>query len=187
MKPASKRALSLLASAGFLIAAFVVHALLIKPAYGEVKHLRGELKAKDRFLKEQSVAISKVNDLILQYQGAGPLRDAIALSYPLGEDLPSVFNQLKTLATVHGLAIKVFGVKPLAFRELIRAPLVKRTGVLELSLELAGPYQSFKRFIEGVETNIRVMDVKRFSIERLSTPESNFFSYNVTIHTYYGD
>ena len=91
MKPTAKRALSLLVSAALLMAAFAVYGLFIRSAYDEVIELRGELNSRDQFLREQNFILSKVDDLMTQYQGATQLQDTVSLSLPLGEDLSSIF------------------------------------------------------------------------------------------------
>lgn len=185
MKSTTKRAVSLLASAAFLIAALAIYGFFIRPVYDEVIGLRGALDSKDRFLREQNLAFSKVNDLIVQYQSASQLQDAISLSFPLKEDLASIFNQLRVLAAVNGLTLEIFGVKPLAFQELMAAPLIKRVGHLQLSLRVVGSYDGFKNFLKNIETNIRVMDVQNIAVERIGGLAANFFGYNLIIDTYY--
>lgn len=185
MRPQTKRALSLMVSAALLIAAAVVHVSLIRPVYEEILNLRGELKARNQFLKEQTSALAKVSDLILQYQGSEQIQNTISLSYPLDEGLASVFNQLRTLAQVNGLGIEIFNVKPLALRELVAAPLIRNSGTLQVSMRVTGSYPAFKRFVQGVETNIRAMDVQSFSVERSLAPNIDFFVYNLTVNSYY--
>lgn len=185
MKSTTKRAISLLASGVFLILAFAVYGFFIRPVYDEVAGLRSELNSRDRFLREQNLALGKVSDLMIQYQGASQLRDTISLSLPLKEDLASIFNQLRVLAAVNGLTIDVFGAKPLAFQELARAPLIKRAGQLQLAVRALGSYDGFKNFLKNIETNVRVMDIQSISVERLGGPTANFFGYNLIINTYY--
>ncbi len=184
MNPASKRTFSLMLSGVLLLAAFVGYAALVRPSYDEIIALRSALNAKSDLLREQNMAIAKVNDLIVQYQGTGRLQDTISLSFPLKEELSSIFNQLRTLAEINNLSIEIFGVKPQAFKVLSAETLVKNAGTLELSLRLVGSYENFREFIKGVETNIRLMDVQQVAIEKISGG-NNFFSYNLLINTYY--
>ena len=185
MRPATRRTFSLLLSLGVLIVAVVVHVLFVRPVYDEVVELRSSLKAKDNFYQEQGQAITRVNDLIAQYQGAGQLQQTVSMSFPVSEDLSSIFNQLRTLAEINGLSIKIFGVKPLALQPLSERSLVKNVGTLQLSLKVLGPYESFKNFLQGVETNIRIMDTQQITIEQAGESGSNFYSYTLSIDTYY--
>lgn len=185
MKSATKRTLSLMISASLLVGAFMTYVVFIRPVYDDVMVLRGELNSRDRFLREQNFVLSKVDEMVAQFSGSPQLQDSVSLSLPLDEDLSSIFNQLRVLAGVNNLTIEVFGVKPLAFQELVKAPLVGRVGSLQLSLRLAGPYESFKNFMKNIETNVRVMDVESITIERVGGLGSNYFNYNLVVNTYY--
>lgn len=185
MKSAATRTFSLLSSLAFLLAAIIVYAFLVRPAYDNILVLRSELEAKNNFFQEQSRALGKVNDLILEYRELDKLQDTISLTLPLKEDLSSIFNQLRALASANGLSIQIFSVKPLAFKPLISAPLIKNVGTLQLSLRLSGSYESFRNFLRGVETNIRLMDIQQIKTERVANLDTNFFDYNVVINAYY--
>ena len=165
--------------------AVIVHVLFVRPVYNEVVELRSTFKAKSEFYQDQGQAIIRVNDLIAQYQGAGQLQQTVSMSFPISEDLSAIFNQLRTLAEVNGLSIKIFGVKPLALQPLSSRSLVKNVGTLQLSLKVLGSYENFKGFLRGVETNIRVMDTQQITIEQVGKPGSNFYSYTLLINTYY--
>lgn len=185
MKPSVKRTFSLLLSLALLLVSFAGYAILVRPAYKDVLGLRGVLRSKNQFLREQNLALGRVNDLILQYRGTGKLQDTISFSFPLEEDLASIFNQLRALAGLNGLSIEIFGVKPQAFKSLVKGTLVKDVGTLQLSLKLTGPYAAFKNFLKGLETNIRIMDIQQTTIERLGSPATDFFAYNLVISAYY--
>ena len=55
--------------------------------------------------------------------------------------------------------------------------------VIQINLRLAGTYESFKAFLERIETNIRVMDLVRLSI--VPGKSGTTYSYDVVVHTYY--
>jgi len=185
MKPAAKRTISLLVSVAFLIVALSVYGLFISPVYDDVVVLRGELSSRDQFLQKQSYVLGKVDSLVSQFHGVSELQKTVSLSLPLDEDLSSIFNQLRVLASVNNLVVEVFGVKPMAFRELAAAPLAGRVGALQLSLRVSGPYEGFKNFLKNLETNVRVMDVESIAIERTGGLGTNYFTYNLVVNTYY--
>ena len=185
MRTAAKRTISLLLSLALLIVAVAVYTFFVRPAYDEIILLRGELSSKNQFLQEQKNAIGRVNELILQYRGAGKLQDTISLSLPLAENLSSVFDQLRILASMNGLLVEIFNVKPLALQSLARGPLVKNVGTLELSVRLVGSYGAFKDFLRNLENNIRVMDLQTVRVEHVGAGGSDLFAYNITVNTYY--
>lgn len=180
----AKRAFSLLTSTIFIIGSFVVYGVFIKPAYKEAAVLRGTMFAKQSLFEEKQEAVSKVESLIKEYQGAGRLQDVISLSLPQSEDIASVFNQLQAIAVTNGLAVEVFQVQVLSLRPLSEHSLARPLGTVRLSLRMVGSYESFKNFIAGLETNIRVMDTVSVKIEPVSFG-SNVFAYAVVADTYY--
>lgn len=170
MKNSLQRTISLLGSLGLLIGAMVIYSSLIRPEYQQVNELRGILTAKTDLLSEQQSIISQVESLLSQYQSSARIQETVSLSLPIKEDSSSIFGQLQALAQANGISIEVFGVQNL--------PITKSNlGVLQVSLKMTGPYENFKNFLQGVETNIRVMDLSSLKIDK-----SN---YNIVLNTYY--
>lgn len=185
MKSAQKRTFSLLFAALVLISALVLYVYFVRPAFDNIQELRGILQSKEQLYQDQNLAIGQVSDLIAQYRGTGDLQNIISQSFPLKEELSSIFNQLRSLASVNGLSIEIFGVKPQAFKVISSAPLVKETGTLQLSVRLIGSYAALKNFLSRMETNIRVMDLHQLTIERLGASNADLFAFNLVINTYY--
>lgn len=190
IKPSQKRALSLFASALLLLGACVAYAIFVRPSYAAVTALRGELIAKQKVFEEKKAAVSKVESLIRQYQGAGKLQDVISMSLPQDEEVSSVFNQLQAIAGANGLSLQVFNVQQLPLREsddgtagVSRAKLVRPVGTLRLSLRLVGGYEAFKGFIRGLETNIRAMDATSVKVE--SAGRDGAYAFTVVADAYY--
>lgn len=185
MKSGAKRAFSLLVSGAFIVGAFAVYGMLIKPLYDEATVLRGTMIAKQAVFEKKQQAVQKIESLIKQYQGSGDLQDGIALSLPQGEEMSSVFNQLQAIAGANGMAIQVFNVQALPLKPAREGSLTRPLGTLRLSLRLAGGYGAFKDFIRGVETNIRVMDIVTMKIEPAGGGRQDIFAYTVVADTYY--
>ncbi len=170
MKKSLQRTISLVGTLGLLIGAMVIYSFLIRPEYAQVNELRGILIAKTNLLSEQQSIISQVEGLLSQYQNSARIQEAVSLSLPLKENMSSILGQLQALAQANNLPIEVFGVQNL--------PITKTgLGVLQISLKVSGPYENFKSFLQGVETNIRVMDLVSLKVEKLN--------YNVVLNTYY--
>ena len=189
MKSSAKRAFSLLVSVILLIGALAVYAFFVRPAYDGVTALRGTLIAKQKLFVDKQAAVKKVQSLIMQYQGAGSLQDAISLSLPQNEEVSSVFNQLQAIAASNGMAVEVFNVQPLAMRSEgsgdKQVSLVRPLGTLRLSLRLTGSYGAFKDFVRGLETNIRAMDLVSMKVEPIGIRGGDNFSYTLVADTYY--
>lgn len=185
MKSSAKRALSLLISIAFFVAALVIYALLVRPAYSDIVKLRGAWTSKQKTFSDQEIVISKVNDLMKRYQGAANLQKIVPLSLPASENLSSVFAQLYYLARLSNAGIEVFGVQPLAIKPVKEKSLIKGLGTLRINLRLVGSYESLKAFLRGVETNLRVMDLNSLKVEAMVAAAPGLFVSNVVINTYY--
>ena len=188
MRPSAKRAFSLLFSVILLVAALFIYGLFIQPEYEDLAVLRGRLSGQKDLFQDKQQAIAKVESLIKQYQGAGRLQDTISMSLPPREELAAVFNQLQGIAAFNGLGIEVFNVQPLPIKPGRERSLVRGLGTLRLSLRLLGPYENFRGFLRGLETNIRLMDVVSLKIEPFDSAQgkaSGGLVYNLVVDSYY--
>ena len=159
MKSSTKRSLSLLVSAALVIGGLMVYANLVKPEYDAIQKLRGSLIAKTNLFAEQQQIISKVKDLVSQYQGATRLQETISLALPLDEAIAQLFQQVFAISQNSGLQIQSFGLNT--------GPIdAVGLGNVKLNLNLSGSYASLKSFLQSLETNIRVMDVGQLNFQK---------------------
>lgn len=187
MKPSAKRALSLLLSAGLLLVSLVVYALLIRPEYEMVRQFRGELASKTALLEDQKISITQVQNLLAQYQGVVKLGDSLSLALPAEESLSSVMSQLNAIAQLSNLSIQSVSASYLPIKPSAAGiSSAKNTGTLRLDFKLFGPYAAFKKFLQSLETNVRIMDLRNLKITPEGTKANpDLFSYNLTVDTYY--
>lgn len=186
MRANFKRTTSLLASVALLVGAVVIYSSLIKPAHQEITDLRGRLVAQSRQLAEQQAVLTQVQNLLTQYRGAAQIRDAVSLALPLGEEIPSIFNQLQALARANSMALETLDIQSLPTKGVVTTrgvgSVVKDVAVLQISLKIGGGYENLKNFLAGMETNIRLMDVVNLKVEpgRDGPP-----TYALVVNTYY--
>lgn len=188
MKTSIKRTTSLLASVILLVGAIAAYSAFIKPEYLTIVELRGRISAARSALAEQRTAIGQVQDLLNQYRGSAQIREAVSLALPLAEEVPSILNQIQALAQANGLSIGVFNVQTLATRPAVSArgaaSAVRDVGVLQMTVKLSGVYEGFKNFLQGLETNIRLMDVAALKVEPAARG-SSVSSFTLTVNAYY--
>ncbi len=188
MKSSTRRAISLLGTAGLLIAALAVYSLLLRPAYAEVNQLRGKYSANANAFNEQRKVIDKVRKLIAQYQGTTKIQDTIALTLPNDESVASLVAQLRAIASASGLVIQSINIQNAGALKPI-APAsekgVRAVGAVQAAVAMVGAYDAFKTFIGGIESNIRLMDVAEWRAEPAAKGNSNILSYTMTINAYY--
>lgn len=187
MKASTKRALSLLGTAFMFVAALAIYIILVSPEYDRINAMRGELAARANVFAEKSSIISRVRDLIAQYQGTARIQDTISLTLPQEENAAAITQQLSGIAAASGVIIQSLSLQRQSLRPTRSGDeeRVKAVGVSEINLRLAGPYEAIKAFLAAVETNIRLMDVVSVRAEAPSRATPGALNYNIVINAYY--
>lgn len=187
MSASTKRALSLLLSSAFLVGALIIYAVFIRPEYETIFRLRGELVSKTNLLQKQQQVMTQVQNLIIQSKGAEKLSESLLLALPAEPDVASVLSQINALSQLSGLAVQSIGLSHLSIKSLSGKPsFAQGLGTLRLDLRLIGNYGGLKKFLQALETNIRLMDIKALRLEAASkSPTEDLFNYLLTVDTYY--
>lgn len=189
MRPSSKRLVSMGLALIIFIAAFVFYSSFIKKEFTDIEQLRGEVAAKTQLLAEQQNAVSQVRSLLQQYEGVAQLQQTISLSLPQAEDLAMVVAQFNAIANNSGVSIDSINVAAAPIQSTASSSLVYSYGVSKFNLKVVGSYESFKSFIQSLETNVRVMDVKSIKLGATSIggqkTQQNIFNYDLTVEAYY--
>jgi len=187
MKASTKRALSILLAAFFLIAAVVVYTNLIRPEIENVGKLRSAVASKNNTYLTQKNAINQVSKVISQFNNAADLQKTLSLSMPIGANITEALNQWYAIsqnsqASVQSLDIKVN--KPVKKSDQL---LLKEMGTINVTLSLIGSYDALKQFLNFLETNVRVINVSNFRIQKVpgATGNEPIFSLNLEVETYY--
>lgn len=184
MKASTKRVVSILLTLLLFIATLVFYTYLLKPAYLEVRNQRAEIASRLNLINEHERVLSKIQALLKEYQNTAQFNNTISSILPIGPNSASAVNQIVTLAKLNRLGIFTLKVQQLAIKPSSQPTLVKGIGTLRFTLKLGGSYESFKSFLQNLETNINLMDVVDLKIEP-STAGATDFLYTITIDTYY--
>lgn len=186
MKSSTKRALSLLLSAALLLVSLVFYATLIRPEYQTAQELRAELASRSVLLVDQSSTIAQVERLISEYQSVSRLEDNFSLALPEEEQVSSLLAQFNAFSQISGLTIQSVNFTYLALKPApTKLSFSRGYGTLRLDLKLLGSYNGFKRFLQALETNIRVMDVSGLRVETAGRSDQDLFVYTLSVDTYY--
>lgn len=153
-----------------LIGAIVLYSSFIKTEYQHVQQLRAMLIAKTNLFDEQKSIIERVKALLAEYKGTAQLQDTISLALPADESVAALFQQLFAISQSSGVQMNSLGLS----QDTIRP---NGLGAIKLNLLAKGSYESFKAFLRLIETNIRVMDLSKLTIQK--------DTYNFDITTYY--
>jgi len=186
MKASAKRALSLLLSGGLIVVSLVIFVILVGPAYEEVLQLRNELAPQTILLLDTQQDVSRVQSLKAQYQNSERIIASLDDNLPPQELVASLMSQINAISRSSGVTMRAIGISYLPVRpSTVRLSFARGVGTLRLELASVGNYSSLKRFLQLLETNIRVMDVNALSIDLAASSNQDIYNYSVTVDTYY--
>ncbi len=196
MKQSSKRFLSLVISAAFVVAALIVFFDLVQPIYGDLETLKGQQLSVEQNLANEKTVVSQIQGLLSQYESGGIPTSTLALALPSGPDVAGALAQVYGIAEASGIAIQSVNVSSPAARLQTAAAAgagLKPMGSFSLQVAASGSYEALKNFLTELETNIRIFDVTSLAIQpvggatgakgAIPTPDS--FTYNIAVNTYY--
>ena len=186
MRASSKRTLSILAALVLLVAAVFIYSSLIKPAYSEIKSLRAQAASRIDVIEENQSYITKVQNLLNEYQNASQLQAAISVLLPDEQNLAQALNQISGIISISNLSPDRISVNQLAIRPSLGSSIVKSIGTLRFEVRTLGSYQNFKSFLEKLETNMGIFDVVSVKVEPPSRGAgAGAFNYAAVIDSYY--
>ncbi|MDP2703674.1 MAG: hypothetical protein Q8P01_00345 [bacterium] len=188
MKSSTKRILSIGISGVLFILTLVVYANLIRPAVKEVGEKRSVLYSKATALQNQEAAVGKVQELVSQMKGVSRFERSVSLIMPQEPGVTEALGQLRAITESSQVALSSFSISASPFQS-SDAPLVRRLGTLLLGLSVTGSYENIKGFLQALETNVRVFNVKSARIvpARADSPNapSSQFTAQMTVEVYY--
>lgn len=185
MKSSTKRFYSLLAGVGLLFGALFVFSSLIQPQYNEIQRIRGEREAKAKLLGGYKATADALNQLLQKYQNVSELQATLSLSLPIGEKIPDIFNQVQGIAGLSDMKIDSISFQYLTVDYGDKSTILRPLGSLRVGMKLSGPYDSLKKFLGAVETNIRILDVNTLTVDGGALSKNPVLNYTVSLDTRY--
>ncbi len=201
MKQATKRLMSSATALVLFAATFFVFFSFVSPAFQAAEDLRGEEIGHENVIATQKEITDRVKHAIAEYQGEGDARDAVAAVLPLTPDVAAALAGISGIAGNNHLALQSVSLQAAANETNIPAglhvasstSLIRPIGVLNFQMKLAGSYGDFKSFLQNLETNMRIADVKTLTIEHEGKPLNSIqgkqnqdnFLYTVVASMYY--
>ncbi len=186
MKSSTQRILSIFLSGALFIATLVVYANFIRPAVAEVSEKRSVLYSKVTTFEGQRDAVARVQELVTRLKGAAKLEQTVSLLLPNKPGVTEALSQIRAITDASGVGLQSFSITPKSF-ESSRTSLVRRLGILEIGLSVEGGYENVKRFVQALETNVRIFNVQDFRMgpTRGTKPGEGEFLAQVTVEVYY--
>ncbi len=194
MKETAKRNISLILVIVFFGAAMIVFFTLSWPNLTKVFDLNSVLNESKKEYEKQNQSLQLAKSIIEQYKNLNDVNQAVSLTMPKTDEIYNIIVQLNKIAESSGMSIEGLSLKEVINNNELddsnnRQNLVKPYRTISINTSLNGSYESFKTWLELVETNIRLMDVKSVSFEGVNLSSNklinNFFNFNVNLDIYY--
>ena len=199
MRASTKRILSAALSLIFIFCAFIVFGVLIKPSYEETQKLRAEVLSRQNFLQNQKSLIEQFKKLVAQYNSQEKVEENISLILPQKPGIGEALTQINGLLDLNHLNVLSFNIgKPLLQSyslydtNLTKTQVIKPLGTIDINFKVIGNYSDFKNFLNQIETNIRIFNIKSLNISSAidmsgnkNQIQSRILSYDISITTYY--
>lgn len=204
-----------------LIFNLIVLPLVIGTMVVFVLPLRDSVKTAKREIKDSESELATLNELLAKtkiikdsYEQVKSQAEKVFISLPKEKDLPDLMVQFESLAAVHGLVLESIGFgdfekgqsavsQPVRFADekseeqsssAMAQPLMSASSVfrsLPVNLTVSGSYAALKKYVSGLEENIRSMNVQSIGLSgtsggsnELSTNKDNF-TFDLELSVYY--
>ena len=172
MKTSSKRILSILLSAFFLMATLVVYGSLIQPEITASSALQSVVASKINLYNSQKAAVAQVASLISQFKSAAKLQETVGLAVPIGPNTTQALNQWQAISVANQVNLQSLDIQSdkISKQKVVAQSLVKKLQNIPTKVSATGGYGALKQFLNSIETNARVMNVTSFTFR--TTPGS---------------
>jgi len=144
--------------------------------YPQLKKVIKSLE-KRRFLKNElqteKEKLKKVQEIFETYHSFLPIKEKISFLLPEKREIGEVLHQLEGLASLSNVKLNRCSFTELKKEK--KSPqflsnkkkLTKDFGTISVALEIEGDYPSIKNFLKKIETNLRVMDVRKINLNKI--------------------
>ncbi len=190
MRVSTKRILAIGVSLVLFIGALLVYLNLIRGAMESVNKSRAAVASKTSLLKSQQQIVTQVQNLMQQFQNVGQLRSTISLAMPNGQDNIGALRQIEAIARSSNVLLTSVDFKASLARPARGTTasstqnLTKRLGILKVTLNVAGPYESLKRYLSQLETSVRLANVESVKFSPAAAADQSS-KMTVTVNMYY--
>ena len=152
--------------------------VLVLPAYDGVSSRRTALAERNDLITEQTATVAKLADLNKQY--AARAGDIKQFSYvvPSGKNTADLVSMLQALVSQNGLQLTGLSMGANTVDD--KAPYY----VQSIDIGMSGGYVAFRSFMEGIERNIRMIDIDSIDAAPVSE-NSPTINFRIKAHAYF--
>lgn len=182
MRQSFKGSFSIILAAVFFIGALFIYADFIKPTYSDIKNKQGEKSQKEAEYNKFKTLFEQNQQILSSFENYQNLYNSILIMLPTNPNISQAIYQINGIASASGMSIKSISTSEAAITP-SSSTLIGGRGTTKINLKLNGTYESFKAFLERVETNIRIFRVSSIRVEKFGA--SNFLDFNMELDAFY--
>jgi Tfp pilus assembly protein PilO len=207
MKQENKQLYSIILAGIIVVAAILVYFEFIVPAYTNLEAVKGQEESEATLYANETQIVNQGKALLATYQSEASSSQSVTMALPVGQDVSGALAQIYGIATNANLTIQNIGVSVQAVvappaqddttdgtiaNAAAQGSVIKPTGTVSFQVSGFGSYESFKSFLQGLETNIRIFNVTAVSLQpsvvvatKTQAANTDMFNYTITVVTYY--
>ena len=185
-----------------IVAAAILFFMVVNPSYDEVSKLRQDVSVYNTALSNSKDLLTTLDSLLVSYKDIKQ-EDKDRLEH----FLPNTVNNIKFIleieksANLHSMPIKNIKFDTQAAQDTSSSSKTlvinnindtKPYGTFSIEFTTERDYNTFVLFLKDIESNLRLVDVKSISFSvppsannKVGQPDSNIFTYNFKVDTYW--
>lgn len=152
--------------------------ILILPSIDKTKSLISAIREREIILRQQKEIISRIEKIGKEIEENKENVNKLDLLLPKKRTVPDLIASIEAIAGNSGVVLE-----ELSFSE--TSTLGEEFEKLVANLTLNGSYETFLKFLDSLEKNIRIADLIDFSVARKSQTESQELNFRLRFNTYY--
>ncbi len=169
-----------------LLISFGMFYTFINPQYAKVQALRAEADQYDSILDNAKELEAKRDELLVTYQSI-PRQDLERVMKVVPDNIDTVRLALDfdSIAAKYGISIKKIDTD--TQEKTNNATVIETAGglpyeVVTVSFSFVATYENFRKFMEDIESSLRIIDIQSVSF---TSSESGLYDFSVSINTYW--
>lgn len=177
-----------------VFAALFLYFTQIQPAYSEIQGIRSQIYSGNDFLENETAVVARLKETLKKYENDPSVEQAVSAAIPAKEDDAAAAHELTALAVSSGLGIQSVNALTASVESVKQSQtsadsqnkfVLRPLGVSSFQMKLVGSYANFRSFLDKLETNIRIMDIKNITVEELGKPTQDQYLFTATVATYF--
>ena len=168
------------------------------PIIQNVLSSQKEIENKEQTLIEKEAFIKTIEGLIEKYENSKEVFKNLDIILPGDSDVPNLIVQIEAMVNQSGMKMSDIDIATADQKELSKASAARNKGdtsqekvvsdykIIAVDLMVNGDYIAFKKFLQTIEENMRLMNIESITFSQESQQSSgSTFEFNVILNTYY--